>query len=157
MNAVEHIYADTQLPWLSLELPAPPSVNRFMGKLGNKTPVVQRWIRQADMAFTMERARRPLTSLKGAYEAEFIFARRSNSDLDNRCKPLMDYLQRVGLIENDRLCEKLVLSWGALPQGRVLVRLRPWLVPADGELNTGVGRPADYQGARSSPSPVLKV
>jgi len=116
-----------ELPWLSLELPAPPSVNRFMRKLGNKTPVVQRWIRQADMAFTMERARRPLPKIVMAYEAEFIFARRSNSDLDNRCKPLMDYLQRIGLIENDRLCEKLVLSWGALPQGRVLVRLRPWL------------------------------
>jgi Holliday junction resolvase RusA-like endonuclease len=126
---VKSFYADPGLPWLEFELPAPPSVNRLMGKLGNRTPAVQKWIRQADMAFTLERSRRTITSLCGAYEAQFIFARRSNSDLDNRCKPLMDYLQRVQIIENDRLCERLELIWGCLPQGRVKVRLRPWICP----------------------------
>jgi hypothetical protein len=29
--------------WTELDLPRPPSVNRFMRKLGNKTPCVQAW------------------------------------------------------------------------------------------------------------------
>lgn len=124
-----------ELPWLEFELPSPPSVNRFMGKLGNKTPVVQKWIKQADMAFILSGRNRAksgntITQIRCAYEAEFIFARRANSDLDNRAKPLMDYLQRVGIIENDRMCERLTLYWsGELPKGRVIVRLRPWMTP----------------------------
>jgi hypothetical protein len=31
-----------------LDLPRPPSVNRFMRKLGNKTPCVRAWVGEAD-------------------------------------------------------------------------------------------------------------
>lgn len=115
------------LPWLELSLPRPPSVNRFMTKLGNKSPIVQRWIKQADMAFVLARTRRRFTHIIGHFEAEFEFERGSY-DLDNRIKPLLDFLQRVELIQNDRLCERLVASWGPANSG-VVVRLRPWMSP----------------------------
>jgi len=128
-----------ELPWLEFELPAPPSVNRFMGKLGNRSPIVRKWVVQADMAFMCAKAwkKGDFTKIKCAYEAEFIFGRRANSDLDNRIKPLMDYLQRIQIIENDRMCERIEVNWeriGSRPgrwiaPGRVLVRLRPWMAP----------------------------
>ena len=34
--------------WTELDLPRPPSVNRFMRKLGNQTPCVRAWIGEAD-------------------------------------------------------------------------------------------------------------
>jgi Holliday junction resolvase RusA-like endonuclease len=111
------------LPWLELDLPTPPSVNRFMGKLGNKSPVVRYWLIQADrQLMTQKRCK-----ITGAYEVEFVFNRRGRGDLDNRIKPLMDYLQRIELIQNDRLCEKLMATWGE--SMGVKVRLRPWMVP----------------------------
>jgi hypothetical protein len=38
----------TYAAWFELDLPRPPSVNRFMRKLGNRTPCVQAWIGEAD-------------------------------------------------------------------------------------------------------------
>jgi hypothetical protein len=118
-----------ELPWLEFELPAPPSVNRFMGKLGNKTPKVRLWIIQADMSFMLLKSKRggPVPELKCTYEAEFWFAR-NRGDLDNKIKPLMDYLQRIQVIENDRMCERLLVQWSDdVPKCRVMVRLRPWM------------------------------
>jgi hypothetical protein len=37
----------------------------------------------------------------------------------------VDWLQRVGLVENDKYCERLVAVWGRAPLG-VRVRLREW-------------------------------
>jgi hypothetical protein len=33
-------------------------------------------------------------------------------DLDNGIKPLMDWLQRVELIENDKWCDRILAQWG---------------------------------------------
>jgi hypothetical protein len=37
-------------------------------------------------------------------------------------KPLLDWLQRVELIENDRYCDRILAQWGQTALG---VRLRP--------------------------------
>lgn len=118
----------TGLPWLTLDLPCPPSVNRFMGKLGNRSPVVRRWVKDADCVFmqwTSNPRHRPGTKIIGSYEAEFIFLRHKG-DLSNRTKALEDWLQRVEMIQNDKFCERLLLTWGDAPLG-VRVRLRPWV------------------------------
>jgi Holliday junction resolvase RusA-like endonuclease len=112
------------LPWIAFDLPLPPSVNRFTRRLGNRSPVVRRWVEQADRMFMLERSQRKFPKICGAYEAEFIFSRH-RGDLDNRIKPLMDWMERAELIQNDRLCERLLACWGPAPVG-VTVRLRPW-------------------------------
>jgi Holliday junction resolvase RusA-like endonuclease len=117
------------IDWLELRLPRPPSVNRFTAKLGNKSPIVKRWVRQADMALVLARAERrfPQAKLLCEFECEFEFERGTRpSDIDNRVKPLLDWLQRVQLIDNDRHCERLEVRWGP-PDSGVLVRLRPWV------------------------------
>jgi Holliday junction resolvase RusA-like endonuclease len=114
-----------------LDLPRPPSVNRMMQKLGNKSPQVKAWTAEADYQFYAARAARrgtprEIVPVKGLFEARFIFQRSSRrGDIDNRVKPLLDWLQRVGLIENDAMCERLVEEWGQAPLG-VRVRLREW-------------------------------
>lgn len=111
-----------ELPWMEINLPTPPSVNRFMAKLGNKSPVVKNWIERADGYFLAQKRR--LTKIIGPFEAQFIFSE-DTSDFHNREKCLFDYLQRVELIQNDRLCRWRASGWGTTMVG-VKVRLRPW-------------------------------
>ena len=127
MNAVDAIFAEAErLPWLEFELPAPPSVNRFVSKLGNRSPIVQTWMQKADMAFMVTKTKK-FCRIVSRFEAEFRFGR-DNSDFHNREKALFDWLQSREFIQNDKLCEWRSSGWSdAVPKGRVLVRLRPWM------------------------------
>jgi hypothetical protein len=111
------------LPWVVLQLPLPPSVNQFKGKLGNRSPCVKQWIREADAGFIGRFEKLP--QIIGRFECEIEF-QRGRYDLDNRIKPLMDWLQRVQIIQNDKLCERLEVTWGPKNSG-CLVRLRSYM------------------------------
>jgi len=50
--------------------------------------------------------------------------RHGNSDGDNRGKYVLDFVQRVGLIENDKLAEGGSWSWGVCEFG-ALLSVRP--------------------------------
>jgi Holliday junction resolvase RusA-like endonuclease len=125
--------AEDDAEWqIVLDLPRPPSVNRFMRKLGNKTPAVKAWTAEADYQLYAARAARrgtpsEIVPIAGPYEVEFIFKRPDNRkrDLDNMIKPLMDWLQRAGLVENDKYAEDIHAHWGRAPLG-ARVRLREW-------------------------------
>lgn len=131
MRAVGILAADDELhglPWLEFEIPVPPSVNEFMRNLGNRSPAVSRWTRQADIAFVGQ-PRRTRCKIIGKFEAEFLFGR-DRSDFHNREKALFDWLQSREFIENDKLCEWRGSGWSdAVMKGRVVVRLRPWMRP----------------------------
>lgn len=119
---------DCGLPWLEITVPQPPSVNRFKARRGNRSPIVKNWTKQADMAFVLWRAnnrRLPGTKIIGKFEIIIIFER-DKSDNHNRIKALMDWLQRVELIENDRLSERMIVLWGD-PNSGCRVRLRPFM------------------------------
>jgi len=116
------------LPWLEFELPRPPSKNRKMGKLGNRTPEVEKWVGQADIAWVVTRLKLP--RIKGKFEAEFIHGRDNSADFHNFEEFLFDWLESREFIENDKLCEWRASGWGDdVPKGRVVVRLRPWMRP----------------------------
>jgi Holliday junction resolvase RusA-like endonuclease len=108
----------------TLHLPLPPSVNALKrtktGRpLGNRSPVVKAWERQADMSCMMQRT--PKTVM-GDFEIAIAWERRMyrKSDIDNRIKILLDWLQSRVLIENDRFCWKLTAGWGTAPRGCVV-------------------------------------
>ena len=122
------------LPWLEFELPECPSKNRKMWKLGNRTPEVVEWGRQADMAFM---AMPPETRIKlratcfCKFEAQFLHGRNNLADFHNYEEFLFDWLQSRGFIVNDKECEWRASGWAdnagrEVPNGRVIVRLRPW-------------------------------
>lgn len=110
-----------ELGWFVLDLPRPPSVNRFMKRLGNQSPEVRKWVRTAD-AIVM--ARKPYPRLKGPFQLSVWWQidRFGRFDIDNRLKPLLDWLQRVELIENDKWCRHLTLSWAPVDGCRMAVR-----------------------------------
>jgi Holliday junction resolvase RusA-like endonuclease len=110
--------------WTELDLPRPPSVNRFTRKLGNKRPCVKAWVAEADYQLWAARKVRPILPVKGPFEVELEF-RSDRGDLDNPIKPLLDWLQRVELIDDDRFCNRILAQWGDAPLG-VRVRLRPF-------------------------------
>lgn len=113
-----------------LDLPAPPSVNRLRligrgsGKGINvtKSPAYRAWIKQADIAVLQFGQFKGMKQIRGKFIARVVL-KRSNVDLDNHAKGLMDWLQSRGVIENDKHCERLTLEWGEAPAGcRVTVR-----------------------------------
>jgi len=126
LDEINHLVTDSVI----IDLPLPPSVNRLMARLGNKSTVVQRWIRVADahlMSRPAEWRRIQAGAVKGPFLIHITWDREEFgiSDIDNRCKVLLDYLQRICLIENDRLCRAMSVRFGVAPDG-CRVRIRPW-------------------------------
>jgi hypothetical protein len=97
-----------------------------MRKLGNKTPCVRAWVGEADYHLWAARKVRPIEPVSGPFEVELEFRRSDRGDLDNPIKPLLDWLQRVELIENEKWCDRILAQWGEAPLG-VRVRLRAFM------------------------------
>lgn len=123
---------------VTLELPYPPSVNSIWRRGRNrrtKKPVVYldkkyaAWKVEADGWFMQQRSKKTVGDpVMGPFEAHLAFStekRRKGSDLDNRIKCVMDFLQGVGLIENDSKCEKLTATWA--PCDGVFLRVFKYL------------------------------
>lgn len=103
-----------------LDLPPPISTNRIWrrSKAGGviKSLAYERWIKRADdmlMELGQLRGVRPIV---GKFSA-LIVVKRSNLDLDNNSKSVLDFLQSRNFIVNDKLCEELTLRWGDAPTG----------------------------------------
>lgn len=106
----------------TIELPFPPSVNRIWRQNRQRGGVYldaryKTWKRAADNEFLAHK--REWEPVKGPFRATITLdqAHRGRSDLDNRIKVLFDWAQRVGLIEQDNLCEGLHVRWGKAASG----------------------------------------
>jgi len=124
MNLVKALPSGVGFMWRTLDLYLPPSVNRFRARLGNRSPAVQIWIRQCDALLMTQK---PLPRIAGAFEIEITWAHAElgASDIDNRIKPLLDYLQALEVIQNDRLCREMHVGFGRTKEG-CRVSLREW-------------------------------
>jgi len=108
--------------WFTLDIPRPPSVNRFKGKLGNKSPCVVEWRARADQYL---RAAGRYPRIIGEYEiiVTFPIKKFGTFDAENFMKALSDWLQSREVVENDRLARWLCVTWGEAPEGcRVRIR-----------------------------------
>lgn len=117
---------------ITLDLPLPPSVNRFTAKLGNKSAVAQAWIKQTDR--TLMIAGKLPRQIKGDFLIKIVWSDNEfgRSDIDNRIKPLLDYLQRIGLVSDDRRCVRLDVGFGQTKLG-----CRVMLCPIEATMRTG--------------------
>jgi hypothetical protein len=109
---------------LIIDLPLPPSVNSLVARLGNSSSVVKTWIRVCDRMLLPETRRLREGRITGLFECHIWWAHDAPGDIDNRVKPLLDYLQRIEVIADDRDCQRLVVDYGDVPDCRVL--LIPW-------------------------------
>jgi crossover junction endodeoxyribonuclease RusA len=72
-----------------------------------KSSQYEAWIREAGYTLNVQRPMK----IAGAYSLTIQVSRECRIDLGNVEKAVSDLLQRHGVIENDRLAEKITLSW----------------------------------------------
>ena len=88
-----------------------------------KSPVYDKWIKRADAMLLELDQLKGVKPIPGKFTA-LIVVRRSNLDLDNNAKCVLDFLQSRNFIVNDKFCEEVTLRWGDAPAG-CRVRVRP--------------------------------
>lgn len=130
-------YADPPFacpPDVAIDLPFPPSVNRIWrnGSSGADSvylaPSYVKWKKAADALLYSSREWRSV-KITGRFTAEIFVCPpkgHQRGDLDNRIKAILDYLQHVGIIVDDKYCMRLTIEWvdpARAPEGmRVVVR-----------------------------------
>lgn len=113
-----------------LHLPFPPSLNdaNAIGK-NRRTGQIQvysnrgktKFFRDADALFLAQK--RGLERISGPFTYHLILnegMRHGNADGDNRGKYCLDYLQKIGLIDNDKYAAGGSWSWGACEFGAMI-------------------------------------
>lgn len=110
---------------IAIALPFPPSVNRIWrsksygaGKAPGHylDPRYATWKRVCDNEVM---AMRPRPRVEGRFHVTLILneKKRANRDADNFAKAPLDFLQRAGVIENDKLADSVSIRWGYAPEG----------------------------------------
>lgn len=113
---------------VTLHLPFPPTVNAAnrAGVSKSGKPFVyssqekRKFFRDADVLVL---ARRPTGFVLGPFTYHLIInenMRHGNADLDNRTKYCLDYAQKIGVIENDKLQQAYSVAWGPCEFGAML-------------------------------------
>lgn len=102
-----------------IELPLPPSVNSTIKRLGNRSPGVARWRMLCDGYIWPQWKWLKPRAVTGAFLIDITWTRAEymRSDIDNRIKPLLDYLQDKKLIANDKLCKEMRVGFGETKYG----------------------------------------
>jgi crossover junction endodeoxyribonuclease RusA len=124
-------------PELVVDLPYPPSVNRLWRSTAAEknrvylSPSYVKWKGAADALLFADRNWHRKGKITGAFHIDISLCPTSQGhprgDLDNRIKAVLDYLQRVEIIANDKNCQRLLAEWVDLsraPHG-CRVALRP--------------------------------
>ncbi len=96
-----------------LVVPTPPSVNalwRGARKHVYKSDRYENWLTEAGWALK----RQETTKIAGHFTVNLRFGpRRSNADLDNKTKAVLDLLETHKIIESDSLADEIHLFWDA--------------------------------------------
>ncbi len=107
---------------ITLALPFPVSTNAIWRsgrnpKTGKVCVFRQKrylgWAKAAEGFFYEQQGNR-LPKIHGHFRAHIVLSdkHRGNRDADNFCKSPLDFLQRVGLVTNDKLCDRTTVEWG---------------------------------------------
>ena len=94
----------------SISIPVPPSVNH-MHKSGRgyrySTAEYRNWQRSAGWEVLRQKPV-PLTACR--YEVELTLPAKLRGDIDNRIKPVLDLLVKLGVVPDDRFCASVRAS-----------------------------------------------
>ena len=114
---------------VTLDLPAPPSVNRTRRVDWEGVRAKKKWAREADIMVMAARCRTrdPMPrQIACQFEATITLSERhTHMDIDNGVKNLIDYLRRIELIIDDspKYLRRLIVQFGDAPMGcRVTLR-----------------------------------
>lgn len=107
-------------PDVVIDLPYPPSVNRLWRATaahGEQSvylaPSYVNWKKSADDLLMTYRSWRAPT-IRGSFSIAIGLCPpkgHKRGDIDNRVKAVLDFMQRVAVIENDKHCQRLLVEW----------------------------------------------
>lgn len=122
-------YTTTQI---IVDLPRPPSLNRLWrfgrGRTKSGKPWMYpsreyiAWKRNADKHWLLAKPKIPIKYILGPFKTEVILAQGSHRiDQDNLLKALLDFAQKIEIIENDSLNQETLIRYGEAPLGVRLI------------------------------------
>jgi Holliday junction resolvase RusA-like endonuclease len=115
-----------------LDIPFPPSVNRFRRIDWKNHKALVEWRRRCDQ-FALAQHINPLRDgERGQYEVRITLKDAGRIDPDNGIKALLDYLVRIEAVKDDSrfYLRRLVLEFGEAPEG-VRVKIHEFGVGSD--------------------------
>ncbi len=91
---------------VTLDLPLPDSANRIWRttRTGRTylSPQYKDWRKAATTSLWVQKPAGGFPYFAGAFNAQITVALKMRGDIDNRIKPLLDFLAGAGIIENDK-------------------------------------------------------
>lgn len=113
---------------VTLTLPFPPSANRLWRTGKGRTYLDPKYKDWKDEAFAcyLQQKRAAGQPIKGHFTYHLTLdekKRKVARDGDNRNKAALDFLQSVGLIEDDKLADGGSWSWGPVEPGTCFIRV----------------------------------
>lgn len=122
-------------PDVVIDLPYPPSVNRLWRNSGADatsrvylSPSYVKWKQAADILLLSTKGWRN-KKIAGSFVADIVLCppqKGMRGDIDNRIKAVLDFLQRIEVVANDKHCQRVSAEWvdaARAPTGcRVTVR-----------------------------------
>lgn len=88
-----------------IRLPIPPSVNSMFvnsrnakGRGRYKSGEYKAWLKESDLLLSVE----PAGGCRGPYRVEIMLPWEMRGDLDNRIKPVLDFLVSRGITDDDK-------------------------------------------------------
>lgn len=106
----------------SFTLPIPPSLNNifFSRPHGGraKTTDYKNWLETAAWEIRSQR----VPTIDGDIRVELVIERpNKSSDIDNRIKPVLDCMQKAGVVSNDKAVVEIRAKWGDVKGCKVTV------------------------------------
>lgn len=93
----------------TIMLPLPPTANHMWMRSGRKihlSPAYVAWKRVAGMMILAAR----IKPIPGRYQLTLDLPAKMRGDVDNRIKPANDILVLQRIVEDDRLCQRVIIS-----------------------------------------------
>lgn len=117
---------------VQLDLPLPPSANVIWRttKSGRTylNPKYTAWRKAALTSMWTQKPAGGFPTFEGAFEAQIVVALKMRGDIDNRLKPVLDFLASASIIANDKHAQRATIARSeAVPKGmcRVFVYEAP--------------------------------
>lgn len=116
---------------IELTLPYPPSVNRYWRSVKGRVLISKEGREYRDEVCELIGNGYPTYTLPVAVEINAYMPDKRRRDLDNILKALLDALTHAGVIADDALIDRLILTRAGLDRtgGRIELTLQHWIGP----------------------------
>jgi Holliday junction resolvase RusA-like endonuclease len=90
-----------------------------------KSASYKSWINEANVAWLLQRNKLPIKHISGRYRLEVLVhpPDMRHRDVGNLEKATSDFLQMIGMIDNDHLAKSVFFEWSDSPQANACMEV----------------------------------